>query len=317
MFKFSNNSKSLLAAAISNTDLVFSVTGGEGALFPAAGNYRITLIKATGAREIVEVESRSTDALTIVSGGRGLEGTTALTYSAGDVTSGVVVRLAVTQGVLERFLQRLASTYQAVLDCTGLTADRTVVVPNKAGTIAMLDDVAVLWTTGDAKLTLKTSADTGWVMANDGTLGNTSSGGTTRANADTEALFTLLWNNISNTYAAVSTGRGASAAADFAANKTIALPKVLGRALAVAGSGASLTVRALGETLGAETHALTTNEMPAHTHDVANVLIFAGGSYNAFSNTANPGTATTTSTGGGAAHNNMQPSTFINVMIKL
>lgn len=184
------------------------------------------------------------------------------------------------------------------------------------------------FTTGDTKLTLKTSADTGWVMADDGTIGNASSGASNRANADTEDLFTLLWNNISNTYAAVSGGRGASAAADFAANKTIALPKALGRALAVAGAGASLTSRALGETLGAETHTLTESEMPAHTHETG----YASQSTNppshgvgSTTDSHRPGLNTdlragnplTDSAGGGAAHNNMQPTTFLNAMIKL
>ena len=50
-----------------------------------------------------------------------------------------------------------------------------------------------------------------------------SSGATERANADTATLFAYLWNNFSNTICPVSTGRGANAAADFAANKTITL----------------------------------------------------------------------------------------------
>lgn len=91
--------------------------------------------------------------------------------------------------------------------------------------------------TGDAKLTYDDTADPGWIRANDTTIGNASSGATGRANADTEALFTLLWNKIANQWAPVSSGRGASAAADYAANKTLALSKSLGRALAVAGTG--------------------------------------------------------------------------------
>jgi hypothetical protein len=65
---------------------------------------------------------------------------------------------------------------------------------------------------------------TGWVRDNGRTIGSASSGATERANADTSALFAYLWNNFSNTICPVSTGRGANAAADFAANKTITLP---------------------------------------------------------------------------------------------
>lgn len=183
------------------------------------------------------------------------------------------------------------------------------------------------WSTGDVKLTFKTVADTSWVMMNDGTIGNAASGGTTRANADTEALFTLLWTNIIDTWAPVSTGRGASAAADYAANKTITLPRTLGRALAVSGTGATLTARVLGEYLGAETHTLTTAEMPTHSHtfqasdamDSTNSNFYGAlethGNVATTLRTVNNGG--TTNSGSGDAHANMQPSSFFNVMVKL
>jgi microcystin-dependent protein len=195
---------------------------------------------------------------------------------------------------------------------------------------------AMYFSTGDAKLTFKSVADSGWVMMNDTTIGNAASGATGRANADTEALFTLLWNNVSDTYCAVSTGRGASAVADYAANKTIALPKVLGRALGIAGSGATLTARALGEALGAETHTLSANEIPAHSHPVTDPghnhagvgapatsgvqLSSPNGVYSAASATSSSNTTGITvgnNTTTGSAHNNMQPTTFINAMVKL
>jgi hypothetical protein len=93
------------------------------------------------------------------------------------------------------------------------------------------------FTTGDVKLSLKTVADTSWVLMDDKSIGSASSGATGRANADTEALYSLIWANITNTWAPVAGGRGANAAADFAANKAIFLPKTLGRALAGYGTG--------------------------------------------------------------------------------
>jgi hypothetical protein len=181
------------------------------------------------------------------------------------------------------------------------------------------------FTTGDVKLTLKTTADTGWVLMNDGTIGNASSGGTSRANADTEHLFTLLWNNTANADCAVSSGRGASAAADFAANKTIALPKALGRALAGYGAGSGLTSRALAAITGTETHTLTEAEMPTHTH--ATTLALFGSAQPGAGNFAvggdgtggQTGTATASvgNAGSGGAHANMQPSLFLSVHIKL
>jgi microcystin-dependent protein len=193
------------------------------------------------------------------------------------------------------------------------------------------------FTTGDVKLTLKTVADPGWVLMNDGTIGNAASGATTRANADTEALFTLLWNNTTDANCPVSGGRGASAAADFAANKTIALPRALGRALAVYGSGAGLTNRALAQALGSEdavavshTHTVTVND-PGHRHkrlvtavDVASGLdtgLAAVGStrdLDAYTELAGTGISVSVNAAGvSGSQANMQPTVFLNVMIKL
>lgn len=73
------------------------------------------------------------------------------------------------------------------------------------------------------------TAPSGWVRLNGGTIGSASSGATERANADTQALFELLWGEYANTELAIqdNTGaastRGASATADFAANKRLPL----------------------------------------------------------------------------------------------
>ena len=177
------------------------------------------------------------------------------------------------------------------------------------------------WSTGDVKLTLKTVADSGWVLMDDKTIGDASSSATGRANADTEDLFTLLWNNTADADCAVSSGRGASAAADWAAHKTIALPKALGRALACYGSGSGLTARALAKVVGAETHQLTVGELASHTHTLNSYLLQvmtgtnAGNSY--YQNSSNGSEAVSDATGSDTPHNNMQPTIFLNVMIKL
>jgi len=116
----------------------------------------------------------------------------------------------------------------------------------------------------------------GWVRANGRTIGSASSGATERANADTEAAFSVLWSDTSLT---VSGGRGANAASDFAANKTIALPDLRGRSPvgldtmgnSAAGrftgftfSGGSST--AIGSVGGAATVTLITGQLPVHTH---------------------------------------------------
>lgn len=63
----------------------------------------------------------------------------------------------------------------------------------------------------------------GFVRANGRTIGSATSGASERANSDCSSLFSFLWTNFADAICAVSTGRGASAAADFAANKSIGL----------------------------------------------------------------------------------------------
>jgi hypothetical protein len=134
------------------------------------------------------------------------------------------------------------ATKQLALEVDGIATGttRTVTAQNQSGTMALLTDA---FTTGDVKLTLKTIADVSWVLMNDKSIGSASSGATGRANTDTEPLYTLIWTNIIDQWAPVTGGRGASAAADFAANKPLFLPKTLGRALAGYGVG---TVEATG-----------------------------------------------------------------------
>lgn len=84
-----------------------------------------------------------------------------------------------------------------------------------------------IFQTGDPIWLLSTGTRSGWVAMNGGTIGSAGSGGTLRANADTEDLFTFLFDNLSDTYATVSGGR-TTPAADFAANKTIVVPTMAG-----------------------------------------------------------------------------------------
>lgn len=205
------------------------------------------------------------------------------------------------------------------------------------------------FTTGDLKPTHKVTADTSWIMWSDGTIGDGSSSASIRANADTDDLFALYWDNYSNTLCPVYTSagavstRGASAAADYAAHKRIAVPVGLGRALGIAGAGSGLTSRTVGSTVGAETITISQANLPnvnfvvaaGQTVSVFGTLSRAGGSYAAGStgiavNQANAvesltmtstGTVTSTGTaasgGSGTAKDIMNPTTYVNVMIKL
>jgi len=178
------------------------------------------------------------------------------------------------------------------------------------GTNFVMIASVVGWQTGDVKATYKTTADVGWVMMDDGTIGDATSGATTRANADTSALFVLLWTNTADTDCPVSSGRGGSAAADFAAHKTIALPKTKGRAVARSGAGSGLTSRALGSKIGDE-------NLQAHTHVYTSVAFATNYAVGVDVQAPYAQVSGTTGSTGAGSGGNMQPSTFLNLMIKL
>jgi microcystin-dependent protein len=188
--------------------------------------------------------------------------------------------------------------------------------------------------TGTVVATVRTAAPTGWLLFNGDTMGSASSGAT-RASADHEELFKVLWDSFTNTDAPVSGGRGASAAADWTANKTITLPDMRGRTIIGTGTGSGLSARTHGAKVGAETHTLGESEMPLHGHpfratyvSAASAAVQTTGGFltnngSASSQVAYTGAVSNNQgqqiggTGGGAAHNNMQPSMVLNWMVKI
>lgn len=74
---------------------------------------------------------------------------------------------------------------------------------------------------------------------------------------------------------------------------------------------------AMGETGGAKTHTLITAEMPSHTHVVATALAANGAAIASATGALVNGSATGVSnTGGGGAHNNLQPYQVVNYIVK-
>lgn len=188
----------------------------------------------------------------------------------------------------------------------------------------------------------------GTARANGATIGNTGSGGTEGTGPAYFNLYTKLWNESAagDTEIVISSGRGANAAADWAALKTITLPDMSGRVpvgldLSASGRITNATMSPNGTTCGAVGGAqqvtLTTSNMPAHNHTGSSITNQThthsgtvtggnvmnnngGGGLNAGSGAQFATGAFTTdggnlnltlniaSQGGGAAHLNMQPS---------
>jgi microcystin-dependent protein len=181
----------------------------------------------------------------------------------------------------------------------------------------MIDSIDQTPRCGDVKATYWSSAPLGWVPMNDGTIGNVGSGATLAAGQYTFQLYKTLWDAVSNTYAPVTGGRGATAQADFIANKALMLPLSLGRSLAGAGSGSGLTTRVLGQNIGTENNTLTVGNLPSpliSTVGTANVSLGAGATA-LINNTS--GLGIILNSGGGNPTNNMQPTSFMNIYIKL
>ncbi len=367
---FTNNAVSTLSGSITADDTTIPLQSGAGALWPdlAAGPSGAwcptTLVDSSNNIEIVWVTAINGDVLTVT---RGQEGTTAQAFASGSyvglrLTAAAIDEITTAVGDLQTLSASLAPLASPTFTGTPEAPDANAETTSQIATTGYIADS--VFSTGDIKLTLKTTSDPGWIMADDGTIGNASSGAT-YANATCEALYTLLWNNISNSYAPVTGGRGSSASADWAAQKPIALTKILGRALAAAGSGSGLTAYSLGETVGTNTNIFAQENLPSgldfdvaipsgqgtHTHSILSVTdaggptiestsssttdILAGatyeesGSYEWLQIAPNNGddfiqsvslpamTGTAASGGSGDAINNMQPTSFLNVMIKL
>lgn len=209
-------------------------------------------------------------------------------------------------------------------------------------------DPTTIASTGDIKFRATSETITGWVKVNSQTIGSAGSGATGRANSDTQNLFVYLWTNCTNAHCPVLGGRGATALADFTANKQLTLPDFRGRAPAglddmgasAAGRIASSNVTSGGgdtpttplATGGEANHTLLLAELaahnhtitdPGHTHTVATAsLNAAGGGGGLIAGAAiSSGSATTgitvNNTGSATPFNNMSPFALGSFYIKL
>lgn len=206
--------------------------------------------------------------------------------------------------------------------------------------IVALDRAVDVVRTGDIKLTTDNVPDPGWICWSAGSfggaasthpsIGNGSSNATTRANQDTARLFAKYYDDLTALPLQDDSGnvvsRGTDAATDFAANRRLVLPDILGRVLGVAGTSGDTsnvpTTRATGDTAGEEAHQLSQPELPSVNFTVSGGTIGGTSSGTFTSGSGNTGVtngaAIVVSSGGSdIAHNTMQPTFFLHVHARL
>lgn len=340
--KLSNNAISRLASGITNSDITISLTPGSGALFPAltAGDwFPATIVKANGTLEIVRVTGRSVDVLTVT---RAQESTTAKAFNAGDM-----IELRLTAGAIATIeTSALAGVVALQTDLAVVETDVGTLQTNLGAlqtTVATLDSETTASITslqnqinaippaetlpagfGPIPWSLPTEPS-GWIFCD----GRTLASGTPYA-----ALRTAY---INAGFPFGQDGSGNPKIPDMRGRVPAGKDNMGGTAasrLTTAGSGVDGAT--LGAAGGAQSHTLTSTEMPSHTHRIysqasydANALgiAYGNGAYglggpggNATKGWYGPTTVTgpypLEATGGGQAHNNTQPTLVVGYIVK-
>jgi microcystin-dependent protein len=161
-----------------------------------------------------------------------------------------------------------------------------------------IDDVGfVSPMVGDVKMSVRETDYEGWLVCD----------GRSVLQADYPELYTLITNKFGS-----------------AISGYFKLPDARGRVLGSAQQSTGTSYRCVGDSVGAETHTLTVPEMPSHTHSSNSNAPLIGLVQRTGFNTAtefdnssgeldlrDAANLVINSTGGGNAHNNMQPTLFI------
>lgn len=284
--KFSNFGKSVVASAPSGiTGLSFTVEVGTGALFPTLGldDYFYGIFKdASGNREIVKITGRSGDSMTIATGGRGLDGTAARAWSAGDYF---------------------------VAGMTNIALVETLANPNNSAIGGLLFEADTFpYFTGPAQVSLSTITPFARALLDDpdaATMRNTLGAAGQAFAAGTNMLFYQKSAPVGWTHQTASYDH---------ALRVVAGGGVGGTSGGSLGFSAAFKSQSVGGTVGATT--LTTAQIPAHGHgipvhsgDTPGYALVADGAF------PQSNTAFTQNAGGSGSHTHSFVGTAINLSV--
>jgi hypothetical protein len=284
--KFSNFGKAMVASAPSGTSgLNFTVEAGGGVLFPLLGasDYFYGIFKdASGNHEVVKVSARSTDSLTIAVGGRGLDGTSARTWAAGDYFVLGITAIAIAES--------LSNSNLIAIGALSSAAD-TLPYFTGSGTAALTDFSAIA-------RTLLADAD---AAAMRGTLGVPTSNDVIPTG--TQMLFCAATAPVGWTQIQTYNDR--------------ALRLVSGTGGRNGGSVVFSSVFSSQSITGSNSATtLNTAQIPAHAHEVLVSTIFgSGGGTGPFVGINSSGLNTANNTGGGGSHGHTFTGTPLNLNV--
>ena len=276
---FANAARSTLTASITSSSTQLQINPADQALFPVATGadwFKVALEDSSGNLEYMRVQRAVGQSLLTITE-RATEDATK--FPARSFVAGSLVELRMTAADLASSIAHPsvgtgahAATAISVTPAGGISAS-TVQAALQELDAEKLDatNVPKRWLTGEWVLTPDTTVPNGCVVPNGGTIGGASSGATNRSNADTEDLFSLLWRVTNNTdypiqdSSGVATTRGASASADFAANKRFPLPNIQDGDALIAAVSSVVLARSVGANLS-HTHTGTTDADGEHNH---------------------------------------------------